>query len=308
LKNADIAMYHAKKRSSRFEFYTEKLGAEISRRAALETDLRNALSRDEFELYYQPQANVKTGQITGVEALIRWNHPRRGLVMPNEFIGVAEETGLILEIGAWVLHTGCLQIKEWERAGLPLLRLAVNISTRQFRDPELVAMISTALSETRLPAQMLNLEITESTAMDDVDLAIGTLTELRALGMGTSIDDFGTGYSSLAYIKNLPVNEIKIDRSFLSGATTQPEDRAIVQTAVQLARSLNLSSVGEGVETEEQLALLREIGCHMFQGSLLARPLPAHELGKVLKRGTASHAENAAAPRTVAPSDAPASA
>jgi diguanylate cyclase (GGDEF)-like protein/PAS domain S-box-containing protein len=283
LRNADTAMYWAKDQGqNRFQLFTAAMNAQIQDRVALESDLRHALERGEITVYYQPQVNIDSGQIMGMEALARWQHPERGILLPADFIPLAEETGLILPIGEWVLRTSCAQCKAYQDAGLPLVRVAVNLSSRQFQDPRLVAMVTEVLKETGLDPDYLDLEITEGTAMRDVEFTVDTLRELRAMGVHVSIDDFGTGYSSLAYMSRFPVDSVKIDGSFVGDAPANPDDAAIVTAIIALARTLNLRAVAEGVETKEQLAVLKERQCHEAQGYLWGKPVPAHIMGKIL--------------------------
>ncbi len=283
LRNADAAMYRAKEEGrNTLKFFEPVMNARLLARVALEEDLRHALKRGEFQLHYQPQVDIQTGTIVGVEALLRWQHPERGPVPPDEFIPLAEETGLIIPIGEWVLRTACAQSKAWQNAGLAPISTAINLSPRQFQEPGLIRSIARVLEETGLPAQLLELEITESTAMRDVEFTIATVEELRAMGARVSIDDFGTGYSSLGYLKRLPVDSVKIDRSFVSEVTADDDDAAIVAAIVGLAQTMNLNTIAEGVETEEQLAFLKNLNCRFVQGFLFSKPLPAETLAKML--------------------------
>jgi diguanylate cyclase (GGDEF)-like protein/PAS domain S-box-containing protein len=283
LRNADTAMYWAKDQGqNRFQLFTAAMNAQIQDRVSLESDLRHALERGEITVYYQPQVNIVSGQIMGMEALARWRHPVRGILLPADFIPLAEETGLILPIGEWILRTSCTQCKAYQEAGLPPVRVAVNLSSRQFQDPRLVAMVTDALKETGLDPDYLDLEITEGTAMRDVEFTVDTLRQLRGMGVHVSIDDFGTGYSSLAYMSRFPVDSVKIDGSFVGDAPANPDDAAIVTAIIALARTLNLRAVAEGVETKEQLAILEERRCHEAQGHLFGKPVPAHIMAKIL--------------------------
>ncbi len=289
LRNADTAMYRAKDEGrDTFQLFESSMNAYLVERVALEMDLRAAIEREELALYYQPQVNIDTGRVVGVEALVRWPHPDRGLVAPLEFIPIAEDTGLILHLGKWVLRTACAQSKGWQEAGLPPLRMAVNLSARQFRQSDLPEMIAEILEETGLDPQLLELEITEGTAMRDVEFTTATLSRLKGMGVHVSIDDFGTGYSSLGYLRQFPVDELKIDRSFIDDLPSDPDDSAIVATIIGLARTLNLRVVAEGVETEEQLAFLKGQQCEEMQGYLFSRPVPAEELEKILSRSPGS--------------------
>ncbi|MBI2912884.1 MAG: EAL domain-containing protein, partial [Chloroflexi bacterium] len=267
-----------------YQLYTPAMNARVLERLALENSLRHALQRDEFVLHYQPQFDVRNGRIVGVEALLRWQHPQRGLVLPGEFIPLAEETGLILPLGEWVLRTACAQHKAWQATGLPPLRVAVNLSARQFLQSNLVQVVVRTLNESGLDPRYLELEITESVASQNADFAILVLRELRDMGVRISVDDFGAGYSSLSYLKDFPIHTLKIDRSFVRDLTTDPNDAAIASAIIALAHSLGLNVVAEGVETEEQLAFLKERQCDEFQGYLLARPMPAETLQKMLAR------------------------
>ena len=286
LRNADIAMYRAKEEGrDNFQIYSADMKVQIAERLALESDLRHALEREEFVVYYQPQVDIGTGQIVGTEALVRWRHPERGLVSPMEFIPLAEETGLIVELGEWVLRTACAQNKAWEEAGIPVMRVAVNVSSRQFQRRDLVETVMQVLNKTGLDADSLELEITESTAIQDVDHTIAVLRSLRDEGVRVAIDDFGTGYSALSYLKRLPIDTVKIDESFVRDITIDPDDAAIAATVITIAHDLKLSVIAEGVETEEQLAFLEERGCDEMQGYLFSKPLPPTHLEKLIKRG-----------------------
>ncbi|MDO8612508.1 MAG: PAS domain S-box protein [Dehalococcoidia bacterium] len=285
LRNADTAMYRAKDRGrDNYKLYAPAMNSKIAERLALENSLRHALERDEFVVHYQPQVNIETGRIVGVEALVRWQHPERGLVSPLEFIPVAEETGLIVPLGAWVLRTACAQNRAWQDAGLPPMRMAVNLSARQFQRRDLLDTVAGVLAETGLPPQYLQLEITEGAAMQDVDLTLAILRELREAGVQISIDDFGTGHSSLSYLKRFPIDVVKIDQSFVQDLTVDPNDAAIASTIIVMAHALNLKVIAEGVETAEQLAFLRERDCDEMQGFLFSRPAPAPELDQMLRR------------------------
>ena len=276
---ADTAMYRAKQEGrSRHAFFTREMQASAVRRLQLENALRRAIDRGEFSLHYQPQLTLDHSRVVGFEALLRWQHPELGAVSPGEFIPVAEQTGQIVAIGQWVLHTACQQMRQWHLQGLPDVGVAVNMSAVQFRQPDLVAQVARVLESTRLPAHCLELELTESTAMLDPEAAVTTMQALHRLGVRLSIDDFGTGYSSLSYLKRFQIHKLKIDQSFVRDLPDDPDDAGIVETIIQMARSLGLTTIAEGVETEAQHAFLQQRGCNEVQGYLLARPLPATAL------------------------------
>lgn len=283
LRNAGAALCQAKEQGGdEYQVYTAEMNAGSLKRLALENSLRRALERDEFIVHYQPQADVGTRKITGVEALVRWQHPELGLVSPAEFIPLAEETGLMVPLGEWVLRTACAQNRTWQQAGFPKLSMSVNLSLRQFRQTNLTGMVEQVIAETGLDPACLELELTESSVMMNTESAVTTLRKLQALGIRIAIDDFGTGYSSLNYLKNLPIDTLKIDRSFVHDAATNPVDAAIVQAIITLAHSLNLKVKAEGIETQEQLDFLRLLRCDEIQGYLLSRPLPAKALEQLL--------------------------
>jgi diguanylate cyclase (GGDEF)-like protein/PAS domain S-box-containing protein len=285
IEHADIAMYRAKKLGrNNFQFYTPAMNEESLERVRIESALRNALERNEFVLHYQPQVDLQTGQIVGMEALIRWKHPELGMVPPNRFIGVAEDTGLIVPIGAWVMRTACAQNKAWQDAGLGRLRVAVNLSARQFSAAELLPGIEQVLLDTGLDPSCLELELTESLFMSDVTPAVELLHRMKSLGIQLSIDDFGTGYSSFSYLSRFPIDVLKIDRSFVNDITIDANDAAIVASIIALAHNLRLSVIAEGVETAEQLDYLRHQGCDEMQGYYFSRPLPAHEFEQLLRQ------------------------
>jgi diguanylate cyclase (GGDEF)-like protein len=287
LRNADIAMYRAKEKGrDNHQLYTAAMNARIAERFAVENDLRRALERQEFVVYYQPQVDISSQQIVGVEALVRWQHPSRGLMLPADFIPVAEESGLIVPLGEWVLRTACAQVKAWQEAGLPAIRLAVNLSGRQFQQRDLAEMVDRALKETSLEPRYLQLEITETVVMHDMDFTIATLGNLKAMGVQIAIDDFGCGHSSLNYLKRLPIDHVKIDRSFVRDLATDPSDAAIVGSVVAMTHELNLKVVAEGVETEEQLAFLKDRRCDVVQGFLFSKPMPTDVVETMIARGT----------------------
>ncbi|WNC70656.1 EAL domain-containing protein [Thalassotalea psychrophila] len=283
MKNADIAMYHAKEQGRCcFKFYSDSLNCRAIERLELEQELRKALENDEFELYYQPQIDVEKDQIVSVEALIRWHNPKHGLVSPAEFIPIAEETGLIIEIGEWVLKTACQQAKIWLDEGDNECRVSVNLSSVQFKRGSLVGYIKTVLEDTQLPANLLELELTESAIMTDVEENIVRLQQIKALGVGIAIDDFGTGYSSLSYLKKFPISTLKIDRSFITDIDTCSDAAAIVKAIIVLAETLNLAVIAEGVETKGQLKTLQSFNCSMIQGYLFSPPINAGDFESLL--------------------------
>ena len=278
LKAADIAMYRAKDSSSSWQVYESHLHSAILQRVELEQDLRNAIDRDQLRLYYQPQQDLRTGRIAGVEALIRWEHPTRGMVSPLEFISLAEDTGLIGDIGHWVLCEACKQMRSWIESGYVAPRIAVNLSAKQLANPALVSTFREVIMDHGLPPDRIEFEITESTIMDKPEDMIDMLHALKAMGARLAIDDFGTGYSSLSYLKRFPIDYIKIDRAFITDVLGNRIDADIVRTILALAKALEVEVIAEGVETEEQREFLREHHCHYAQGYLLSRPVPAEEL------------------------------
>ena len=282
LRDADVAMYRAKERGrARIEVFDSAIRARLLERIETEHALRRALQRDELRLHYQPIVRAVNGELLAVEALVRWQHPERGLVPPGAFVPVAEDTDLIIPLGRWVLDEACTQLGRWLAANPRLARLqvGVNLSARQFTDPDIVPIVAEALARADIPPTSLSLEITESVLMEEVEATAETLRALKDLGVGLSIDDFGTGYSSLSYLKRFPVDTLKIDRSFVDGLGVDPEDHAIVDAVVSLAHALGLVVVGEGVETQAQMQELRRLGCNAAQGYLIGRPVAAHEDG-----------------------------
>ncbi|MEB0044587.1 MULTISPECIES: EAL and GGDEF domain-containing protein [unclassified Pseudomonas] len=276
MKNADTAMYHAKERGkNNFQFYQADMNASALERLELESDLRHALEQDEFVLYYQPQFSGDGKRLTGAEALLRWRHPRRGLVPPGDFIPVLEELGLVVDVGDWVISEACRQLKAWHLAKVRVPKVSVNISARQFSDGQLGTRIATILRETGLPPACLELELTESILMREVSEAMQILAGLKNLGLSIAVDDFGTGYSSLNYLKQFPIDVLKIDRTFVDGLPSGEQDAQIARAIIAMAHSLNLAVIAEGVETHEQLEFLREHGCDEVQGYLFGRPMPA---------------------------------
>ncbi|AHF07084.1 diguanylate cyclase [Desulfitobacterium metallireducens DSM 15288] len=284
LRHADLAMYKAKENGkNRYWIYEMNMSIQAQNRLTLEQRLRKALERDEFVLYYQPQVDVTKGKILGMEALIRWKHPEEGLIPPMKFIPIAEETGLILPIGEWVLRTAIAQNITWQKEGFPALRIAVNLSARQFEQENLVEQISKILDEEGMEGRWLELEITESVAMQDIELTSRVLKQLKELGIHIAIDDFGVGYSSLSYLKRFPIDTLKVDQSFIrDGLSQDSENGVIVSSILELARDLNYSAIAEGVETEAQLEFLKTKACAGIQGFLISRPLPARDMTTLL--------------------------
>ncbi|MFZ3371478.1 MAG: EAL domain-containing protein, partial [Desulfitobacteriaceae bacterium] len=262
--------------------FTTALNISAYERLSLENSMRKALEREEFIVHYQPQVNLTNGKIVGVEALVRWNHPLKSLIPPSQFIPIAEETGLIIPLGEWVLYVACTQILTWQKQGRPPIRLAVNLSARQFCQPNLVSTIAHILDKTGLDPHFLDLEITESIAMQDVEFTIQILNAFKVMGITLSIDDFGTGFSSLYYLKRFPIDTLKIDRSFIADIDTVPDGGQIVNAIIVLAQNLHLKVIAEGVETTEQYAFLKEKNCDEMQGFLFSKPVPADEFEKML--------------------------
>ena len=283
--NADAAMYHAKKSGrNNYQFFSREMNELAVEQLRIHGNLRRALANREFELFYQPKFSARTGLLTGMEALLRWRDPERGLIPPGQFIPVAEESALIIPIGEWVLQEACRQNKAWQDAGFPRLAVAVNLSGSQFRQRNLLEMISATLQDSGLEARFLELELTESVVMDNAQRARVTLEELSAKGVKVAIDDFGTGYSSLSYLKRFPIGTLKIDQSFVRDITISPDDAAIVKAIVGLAHNLRLLVVAEGIETREQLTMLSNLDCDEYQGYLGAKPLPAGEFEHFMKQ------------------------
>ena len=285
LKNADVAMYRAKERGrNNFQFYTAEMNALVNERVALEHNLRRALERNELLLYYQPKVELATGAIVGAEALLRWQHPEWGLVLPRRFITIAEETGLIVPIGEWVLRTACLQNKKWQDAGLRAITVSVNLSARQFRQESFVKTVGDILSQTCLKPEHLEIELTESMVMHNADAAIAILRGLKSLGVRLSVDDFGTGHSSLSYLKRLPIDTLKIDQSFVThiGDQDEQDDGILAQAIISLGHTLRLKVIAEGVETEAQLKFLRMHRCDEVQGYYFGKPMPADDCARML--------------------------
>lgn len=274
LKNADLAMYQAKESGrNNYQFFSHDMNEKAIHRQRIETNLRHAIAHHEFFLEYQPQLDIRTRAIIGFEALVRWNHPEIGIIPPNDFIHIAEETGLILPLGDWILHTACQQAKIWLDQGNQWLRIAVNISARQFNQENFVSKVVEILRQTELPAENLELELTESVIMAHADRNVMALKELKSIGIRLAIDDFGTGYSSLSYLKHFPIDRLKIDRSFVQDIITDSDDAAIAKAIIVMAHSLKLNVVAEGVEQQDQLDFLHSHNCDELQGFLLSRPL-----------------------------------
>ena len=279
LKNAGAALYKAKKSGgANYQFYTADMHELATRRLALETSLRRAIQNEEFLIHYQPRVSVDSLAITGVEALVRWQHPQFGLISPSEFIPLAEDTGLIVPIGEWVLRTACLQGRRWREQGFAPIQIGVNISARQFHDQDLTQTVIRILEETGWSPKYLELELTESSIMQNAEFAADMLTRLKNMGINISIDDFGTGFSSLGSLKRLPIDALKVDQSFVRELTTDPDDASLVMAIITLAHNLRLKVVAEGVETEDQLRLLRLLRCDEIQGYFFSKPLPAEKL------------------------------
>jgi diguanylate cyclase (GGDEF)-like protein/PAS domain S-box-containing protein len=286
LKNADIAMYHAKEQGGNsFQFYDPSMNIQSIERVRSESQLIRAIELGELVVYYQPQIAIDTRQVLCAEALVRWRHPERGVLDPVHFIPLAEEMGYLTVIDEWVLRTACIQVREWHNAGLTRLCIAVNLSAKQFQKSDLIERITGILHETGLDPEYLNVEITESVAMQNLEHMLPKMNKLAEMGVGISIDNFGTGYSSLKYLKKLPVQKLKIDKSFIQDISTDPEDGAIVDAVIAMADKLKMKVIAEGVETEEQLEYLRSSGCHEMQGYLFCKPLPAEEFRKLLSVG-----------------------
>ena len=264
------------------QFFTAELNHALVERLDIEHRLRGALARNQFLLHYQARIDMDTGRIAGAEALLRWRVPQRGLVSPARFISVAEDTGLIVPIGRWVLHSACKQARDWQLAGLPPIVVSVNVSPRQFREGNIVSTIAEALRVTGLEARYLQIELTEGLAMHGAEKYVEMLGQIKALGVQIAVDDFGTGYSSLSYLKRFPVDQLKVDRSFVIDLATDPDDAVIVQAIIALGHKLNLRVVAEGVETTEQLEFLRQSGCDEMQGYLFGMPMIASDFAALL--------------------------
>ncbi|MCG6934585.1 MAG: EAL domain-containing protein [Proteobacteria bacterium] len=285
LRNADVAMYRAKDLGkNNYQFYSDDMSARIFERLTLENNLRHALDRNEFIIHYQPQIDARTEHITGVEALLRWQHPDLGLVLPNNFIPLLEETGLIEDVGNWVLKTCCKQLREWHDTGLDTLQMSVNISSRQFNNANFISVMHEMIKETGVNSEYLELELTESMFLRNASATISALNSLSNIGVRFAIDDFGTGYSSLSYLRRFPIDTIKIDRSFIRDITEDSDDAAITSAIVVMAQSLSLNVIAEGVETDKQLEFLREHNCNNIQGYHYCHPLPEQQITKLLQQ------------------------
>lgn len=285
LQQAHMALYQAKQRGrSQYQFYSPEINAQLQERLTLENELHGALERHEMLVYYQPLIDLHSGQVIAMEALIRWQHPILGLISPAKFIPIAEANGLIVPIDQWVLRTACAQNRAWQLAGFTPIRISVNLSARQFEQPNLVEVVSQILEETGLKASYLELEVTESFLMADIERSVKTLKQLRELGIWLALDDFGTGYSSLNYLKRFPVNMLKIDQSFVKDVMSNPDSAAVTDAIIALAKSLRLNITAEGVETQEQLDYLKMQGCHEGQGFYFSCPVPADIIAPMLQK------------------------
>jgi len=285
LQHADTAMYHAKAQGrNNFQFYTESMNKSSVELLALENNLHKAVEQEELSLYYQPQINVASGELVGMEALIRWNHPENGFISPGVFIPVAEETGMINRIGKWVLKEACEQGVRWMKQGYKLHKISVNLSARQLKDENLPKLIENMMSETGMPANMLGIELTESAIILDPEIALIRLQKIKELGISLSLDDFGTGYSSLSYLKRFPIDTLKIDQAFVRDVKVDHEDAALVKAIITMAHGLGMDVIAEGVEVQEQLDFLGAHGCDSIQGFLFSRPLPASEMEQMLTK------------------------
>jgi EAL domain-containing protein (putative c-di-GMP-specific phosphodiesterase class I) len=285
VKHADTAMLRAKSSGrNNFQFYTSEMNERELERLQMDADLRRAIERDEFMLYYQPKVSLRSGEIIGVEALLRWRHPERGLVMPNDFIPMLEESGLIVPAGEWVLRAACKQIRVWKEEGIEPVPIAVNLSAKQFAHQDVARLVDSALHAYEIDPRFLEVEITESAAMQNADNTIVTLAKLKGQGISVAIDDFGTGYSSLNYLQRFPLDSLKLDRSFVIGLPGDLNGVSIALAVITMAHSLGLKVVAEGVETKEQLAFLTAHECDEVQGYYFSRPLPAAECSEFMRK------------------------
>jgi EAL domain-containing protein (putative c-di-GMP-specific phosphodiesterase class I) len=283
IRNADTAMYHAKQQGkAAFQYYSAAMNAASVERLTLESGLRRALESKGLELHYQPQIDVRTGEIVGAEALLRWQHPERGYISPTTFIPIAEDSGLILPIGEWVIEQACRQAMDWRRAGLPPLPIAVNVSGVQVRRQELCDLVRSALAATGLEPKYLRIEITETAIVAVRDRAIELLGQLRDIGVGLALDDFGTGYSSLSYLKSFPIDMLKIDRSFVAEMLSDHTTASIIEAIVSMTRILGLKVLAEGVEDQAQFAFLKQLGCDVVQGYYVSRAIPPDDFARLL--------------------------
>jgi diguanylate cyclase (GGDEF)-like protein len=285
LKNADTAMYHAKKQGrNNFQYFDTSMNQASVEQLAIETSLRKAIENNELALHYQPQVSISTGQIVGMEALLRWKHPHKGFISPTAFIPVAEETGLIISIGEWVINEACKQGAEWEKQGYKPVTISVNLSAKQLREERLNDIIARILHETGMNPRYLGLELTESAIIIEPERALARLQSIKSLGIKLSMDDFGTGYSSLSYLKKFPLDTLKIDQSFIHDLATNNEDASLVKAIISMAHSLGMDVIAEGVEQQDQMEFLSVNDCDIIQGYLFSRPLPAAELTKILPK------------------------
>jgi EAL domain-containing protein (putative c-di-GMP-specific phosphodiesterase class I) len=292
IKNADTAMYQAKENGRHsFQFFRPAMNVRAVERQSIEENLRRALERHEFALHYQPKIDLKTGVITGAEALIRWTHPVRGSVSPAQFIPVAEDCGLILPIGAWVMRQACTQARTWMDAGLPATTMAVNVSAMQFRNENFLEGLFAILDETGMSPELLELEVTESVLMKRAQFTASVLQTLRERGVRVAVDDFGTGYSSLSYLRKFPLDALKIDQSFIRQITTTPDETTIVSAIISMGQSLKLRVIAEGVETPQELAFLKLHQCDEAQGYFLSRPVPHEQFAKLLETQVPPHVD-----------------
>jgi diguanylate cyclase len=283
IKHADVAMYHVKGQGKNgYQFYSDEMNVPYIEKLSMDTGIHRALDNNEFKLVYQPQVNLRTGEVVGVEALLRWDHPEHGPISPSEFIPFAEESGLIIDVGYWVIDTACAELSRWRLAGLPEIRMSINISARQLMEDNIVSHITSIMKDYNVPGSCLELEITENAIMEDMDSIIRKLQELSGHGITIAIDDFGTGYSSLSYLHKLPIHTLKIDRTFLKESRINKGDNTIINTIVAMAKGLGLNVIAEGVETPAQLEYLREIECSEAQGFLFGKPLPPDVISQLL--------------------------
>ena len=291
MKRADTAMFRAKEHGGSYLFYEKEMEAIVTNKVEIEQDLRQSLERDELEVYYQPKLDLKTSRVYGMEALVRWNHPERGQVAPGDFVPLAEETGLISEVGLWVLISSCVQVQTWIDKGYQPMPVSVNLSGRQLENSDIIAQVAHVLARTGLRPELLELELTESILMKRPEEVISILQQLKAMGVKLSIDDFGTGYSSLNYLRKFPIDLLKIDRAFVRDITNNKEDRLIVQSVIALAKSLDLKVLAEGVETREQEDVLRKEGCDYVQGFYIGRPIKSEDFEKEFILGNVPNVE-----------------